>query len=359
MIRNFVLKFEFLCYNVKREEIMQIFLNILYLVIGLALLIFGADFFVSGASSLAKKLKIPTMIIGLTIVAIGTSLPELVVSIISTIKGNADISIGNVIGSNMANMLLIVGVVACIKPIDVKKTTRHFDLPFMALMTLLLLIFSADSVLDGRENVLARSECIVFILLLIYYMLKQIINVKRQQKAPYMQSPEENGVEFSAEQPKDEIKILPGWRIALYTIFGLAGVVGGGELVSMSSKFLALAAGMSDALVGLTIVALGTSLPELVTSIVAVRKGEHELALGNVLGSNIMNIILILGVVGTISSIAISAVVLTDLLILTCMTIIFLVMCYSKKRFSRIEGVLSLLLYVSYIAFAIVRNYAF
>lgn len=338
---------------------MQIFLNIVYLIVGLALLIFGADFFVSGASALAKKMKIPSMIIGLTIVAIGTSMPELVVSVISAIKGNADISIGNVLGSNMANMLLIVGVVTCIKPINVKKTTRQFDLPFMALVTTLLLIFSADQVLDGRDSILSRSECIVFLLLLAYYMFKQIKNVKEMHKAPFETG--DNQTEFSQapEEEKDDIKMLPGWRIALYMIFGLAGVVGGGELVSMSSKFLALAAGMSDALVGLTIVALGTSLPELVTSIVAVRKGEHELALGNVLGSNIMNIVLILGVVGTIGSIAISTVVLTDLLILTCLTFVFLIMCYTQKQFSRWEGAIALVLYLSYIAFAIVRNYAF
>ena len=339
---------------------MQIFLNILYLVIGLALLIFGADFFVSGASSLAKKLKIPSIIIGLTVVAIGTSLPELVVSVISTIKGNVDISIGNVLGSNMANMLLILGVVACIKPVNVKKTTRSFDLPFMALVTILLLIFSADTILDGRDSLLSRSECIVFLLLFVFYMYKQIKNAKESQKAPFVNDGTTNQ-EFSQtnEPEKDDIKIMPGWRITLYIIFGLGGVVGGGELVSISSKFLALAAGMSDALVGLTVVALGTSLPELVTSIVAARKGEHDLALGNVLGSNIMNIILILGVVGTISSIAISTVVLTDLLILACLTVAFLVMCFTHKKINRIEGLICLLMYFGYMAFAIVRNYAF
>ena len=316
---------------------MQIFLNIVYLIGGLALLIFGADFFVSGASSLAKKMKIPSMIIGLTIVAIGTSMPEFVVSIISAIKGNADISTGTVLGGNMANMLLVVGVVTCIKPINVKKTTRQFDLPFMALVTTLLLIFSADQILDGRDSVLSRSECIVFLLLLVYYMYKQIKNVKEAQKAPFEAQQGVDGVEFSQQpEEKDDIKILPGWRMALYMIFGLAGVVGGGELVSMSSKFLALAAGMSDALVGLTIVALG-----------------------NVLGSNIINIVLILGVVGTIGSIAISTVVLTDLLILTCLTFVFLIMCYTQKQFSRWEGAIALVLYLSYIAFAIVRNYAF
>lgn len=340
---------------------MQIFLNILYLIIGFVLLIFGADFFVSGASSLAKKMKIPSIVIGLTIVAVGTSLPELVVSVISAIKGSPDISVGNVIGSNMANMFLIVGVVALMRPIDVKKTTRQFDLPFMALTTTILLLFSADQILDGRDNLLTRSECIIFLMLFVYYIIKQIINVKKS-KAPYTELMDAKDESFSAkkeseEEQKNDVKILPSWRIALYMIFGLAGVVGGGELVSMSSKFLALAAGMSDALVGITVVALGTSLPELVTSIVAARKGEHELALGNVLGSNIMNIVLILGVVGTIGSIAVSAVVLTDLLILTCCTLAFLVMCYSKKRISRIEGAIALLLYLGYIAFAIARNY--
>ena len=350
---------------------MGIFLNIVYLIAGLALLVVCADLFVGGASSLAKKLKVPTIIIGLTIVAIGTSLPELVVSVISAIKGNVDISIGNVIGSNLANMFLIVGVVAVIVPINVKKATMNFDLPFLALVTVLLLLLGCDAFINGASsNVISRTESIIFIALLVYYITKQIISAKKghfvdpkelekkhDENKQAIKSDDQE--ETKTGESDDEIKIMKGWKIALYIIIGLAGVVGGGELVSISSKFLALKAGMSDALVGLTIVALGTSLPELVTSIVAIKKGEHDLALGNVLGSNIMNIILILGVVGTISAITISTAVLTDLIILTVSTIIFIVMCYTKKRVSRLEGLLALVLYFGYMAFAIIRNYAF
>ncbi len=344
---------------------MDIFLNIIYLIIGLALLIVCADLFVGGASSLAKKLKVPTIIIGLTIVAIGTSLPELVVSVISAIKGNVDISIGNVIGSNLANMFLIVGVVAIIVPINVKKATMNFDLPFLALVTILLLLFGCDTILNGTSaNAISRSESIIFIALLVYYITKQVISAKKGYFVDLseVKKQHDENEKLTEEQPaeaEEEIKIMKGWKIALYIIIGLAGVVGGGELVSMSSKFLALKAGMSDALVGLTIVALGTSLPELVTSVMAIKKGEHDLALGNVLGSNIMNIILILGVVGTISAIPVSALILTDLAILTGATIVFIVMCYTKKRVSRLEGVLALALYFGYMAFAIIRNYAF
>lgn len=339
---------------------MQIFLNIVYLIGGLALLIVGANYFVSGASALAKKMKVPTIIIGLTIVAIGTSLPELVVGVITAIQGNSDISIGNVVGSNMANMLLIVGVVTCMKPINVKRTTRKFDLPFLGLATILLLLFGSDKYLDSASaNVLSRVESVVFLLLLFYYLYRQIKSVKKPNELEFRDPSITEEVLPAKQEEEETVKDLKGWQIALFMILGLGGVVGGGELVSISSKFLALKMGMSDALVGLTVVALGTSLPELVTSIVAVKKGEHELALGNVLGSNIMNIVLILGMVGAITPVSISTDMLVDLLIMACCTIAFIIMCYTKKQISRIEGVILLTIYVGYLAFAIARNYAF
>ncbi|MBR1890585.1 MAG: calcium/sodium antiporter [Clostridia bacterium] len=339
---------------------MQIFLNIVYLIGGLALLIVGANYFVSGASALAKKMKVPTIIIGLTIVAIGTSLPELVVGVITAIQGNSDISIGNVVGSNMANMLLIVGVVACMKPINVKRTTRKFDLPFLGLVSILLLLFGSDKYLDSTSaNVLSRVESVVFLLLLFYYLYRQIKAVKKPNELEFRDPSITEEVLPAKQEEEETVKDLKGWQIALFMILGLGGVVGGGELVSISSKFLALKMGMSDALVGLTVVALGTSLPELVTSIVAVKKGEHELALGNVLGSNIMNIVLILGMVGAITPVSISTDMLVDLLIMACCTIAFIIMCYTKKQISRIEGVILLTIYAGYLAFAIARNYAF
>ena len=328
---------------------MDIFLNILYLVIGIVLLIKGADFFVNGASAVAKKLKVSSLIIGLTVVALGTSLPELAVSIASAISGSVDLSVGNVVGSNMANMLIIIGIIALFNPITVKQTSKKFDFPFLIIVTGLLLLFCVDTFLNSAElNIITRTESIVFLLLLIFYLVANIKNAKN------------NRLDFE-EEHKEETnkKVLKVWQIILFIVLGIAGVVGGGELVSSSAKFLALKAGMSEALVGLTIVAVGTSLPELATSVVAAKKGETDLAIGNVIGSNILNIVLILGIVGVISQIPVSTIILTDLLILFGATLIFILMSIRKMKLSKIEGILLLLLYFGYIAFAIVRNYVF
>lgn len=338
---------------------MDIFLNILFLIIGMVLLIYGADFFVSGASAVAKKLKVPSIIIGLTIVAIGTSLPELAVSLASAIKGNMDLSAGNVVGSNLMNMLLILGIVAVYKPIQIEKSSKKFDLPFMLMVTGLFLLFSADTILNGtNENILSRSECIVLFCLFIFYTVMQVIFAKRNNQSIDYKETSNVEQKLETEKPKEE-KELKVWQIIVYLIGGLGAVVFGGECVSSTAQFLAIKAGMSEALVGLTIVAMGTSLPELATSVIAAKKGDTGLALGNVIGSNIANIILILGGVGLIGNIPISTVILTDTLILFVFTAIFLSMCYTKSKIERWEGVILLVMYFSYLAFAIVRNYCF
>lgn len=366
---------------------MSIFLNVLILIVGMVLLIKGADFFVTGASAVAKKMKVSPLIIGLTIVAIGTSLPELAVSITSAVQGSVDMSVGNVIGSNMANMLLIIGIVALITPITVQKSSKKFDFPFMIVVTGILLLFCADKIVNGAaSNVITRAEGIIFVLLLIFYIITLVSNAKKEQKLPQdgnrvfgenlkimcIEAEKRKELKKSDNIKKenfikrmkrkmDELsqKDLKAWQIILFLVLGLAGVVAGGEAVSKTAQNLAVMAGMSDALVGLTIVAIGTSLPELVTAIVAAKKGETDLATGNIVGSNIMNIVLILGTVGTIKNINVTDIILTDLLIMFVATIVFTFIVLRKMRIGKISGVILITMYFSYMAFAIVRNYCF
>ena len=365
---------------------MEIFLNILFLVLGMFLLIKGADYFVIGASAIAKRLKVSPLIIGLTIVAVGTSLPELAVSITSAISGSVDMSVENVLGSNMANMLLIVGLIACFSPIAVQKSSKKFDFPFMIIVTGVLLLFCADSFISGGANIITRTEAIVLVLLLVFYVTKLVLDAKRGRNNEFKTGDEvfEDKLKELCEQVNQKktetekqlrkenffkkvmrkIKEfsegdIAVWKIVLFLVLGLAAVAFGGDMVCKSAQKLALMAGMSDALVGLTIVALGTSLPELVTSVIAARKGETDLAIGNIVGSNIMNILLILGSVGIINSINVSQIILTDLLILFVFTIIFSILAIRRMRIGRISGIIFILMYFAYMAFAIVRNYCF
>lgn len=324
---------------------MEILLNIGLLILGLVFLIKGADFFVSGASAIAKKLKVPAIIIGLTVVAIGTSLPELAVSVSSAILGSVDMAVGNVIGSNLSNMLLILGIVATISCVKVKESSKKFDFPMLILVTGLLLIFSCDVILSGQENnIISRTESIILLLIFVYYIVKNVKNAKNGQ------------IEEKTEQ-NENAKILKNWQIVVYVILGLVAVVFGGEFVSRSAQFLAIKAGMSETLVGLTIVALGTSLPELATSIIASKKGESDLAVGNIIGSNILNIVLILGAVGTITNIGVSSELIIDLLILFVLTLFFVFIAIRKMQITRLWGIVLIVLYVLYMTYAILRNY--
>lgn len=323
----------------------------------MVLLIKGADFFVSGASAIAKRCKVPSLFIGLTIVAFGTSLPELSVSITSAISNSIDMSVGNIVGSNMFNMLLIIGVVSLFSPLKMSVSSKKIDLPFLIVITGALLLFSLDHVLNGDiNNVLSRTESILFLAILVLYLYILISNAKRTRKQI---NQEYSNLDNSVEVHDNAEKELKIWQIVLFVVFGLAAVVFGGECVASTAKFLAIKMGMSEALVGLTIVSIGTSLPELVTSVIAAKKGENDIALGNVIGSNVMNISLILGSVGLIAQAPISSVIVTDIIILFASTIIFSVMCVRKSNVSKREGIILLLMYLAYFAFAIIRNYCF
>lgn len=328
---------------------------IVALVIGVFCLVKFCDMFVEGASALAKKAHIPPLIIGLTIVSIGTSCPELAVSVSDSISclrngTTAEIAIGNVLGSNIANTLLVLGFSCVFVPIMVKKTVIKRDFPFLLFVTGLLILFG---LLFGIHSVtgeytITRWEGLIFVILAILYVVILILDAKR--------NPDQ-------EVEETEIKDMPGWKIALFIILGAAGVVLGGVLVVFGAKGLAykgasaldLDENLVKSLVGLTIVAVGTSLPELVTSVVAAKKGQNEMALGNVIGSNIFNIVLILGISSTVNPLTTSSAVIVDLIVVGCVTIIVFIMALFGKL-SRKHGILLISMYVIYITYLIIRT---
>ena len=342
---------------------MSIFLNILFLLLGMVFLVKGADFFVKGASALARKFKVPSIFIGLTIVALGTSLPELSVSITSAISGSTDMAVGNIIGANLMNMLFILGIVAMFKPVIMNKSTNKIDFPFLIAITGMLTLFSLDSILDGTEvSILSRIESIVLMVILILYLTILIFNANRTRKRKLKQEAylKSNGMfDSSLVESQESEKQYKFWQILLYILIGGGLVVFGGECVATTAEFLAIQMGMSEALVGITVVSFGTATPELVTSVVAARKGENDLALGNVVGSCIINIAMILGSVGLIAQAPISSNIIIDMVMLFVATIALVVCCIQRKKISKGEGAFLLCLYIAYLTFAIVRNYAF
>lgn len=311
-----------------------VILSIIMLLAGFFLLISGADFFVEGSCSLAKKLKIPSLIVGLTIVAMGTSAPELAVSISAAVSGSNSLAISNVIGSNIFNLLMVLGVCSAIKPIDTNDSVAKRDYPISIAAMALFVIF----ILDGT---MSRIEAAVLIIALIAYI---IVSIKLAGKG--REEEEETKTEFSP------------LKCALGIIGGVAGIVLGGNLVVDNAQSIALAAGMSETLAGLTICAMGTSLPELVTSITAAKKGENDMAVGNVVGSNIFNVLCILGVSGVITPIAAEGSAVIDGIILIVMSLIAYIWYLTGKKMSRTEGVVLVLIYAAYMAYIIIRNYA-
>ncbi len=315
---------------------------IIFLVVGFVLLIKGADYFVDGASGIAKKLRIPSIIIGLTIVAFGTSAPELAVSMSAAIKGSNDIAIGNVVGSNMFNTLVVLGASAAITPVMVKKDIIKVDYPISLIFTLLLGIFCLDK-LFGAENItISRVDGLILLLCFAAFMFIVIRDGLRHR--------DENEHELDIEAQK------PLWMILILSVVGLAGIIIGGDLSVECAKEIARYFGLSEALIGLTVVALGTSLPELVTSIVAAKKGESDIAVGNVVGSNIFNILLILGTSAAILPMNVSATYLYDIAILFVICVVFFIPMAIKKKVSRGLGVIMVLTYVLYTTYLILRQ---
>lgn len=321
----------------------MIILSVVLLLAGFVLLVKGADVFVDGSSSIAKFLKIPTIVIGLTIVAFGTSAPEAAVSIIAGIKGSNDIAVGNVIGSNMFNLLVVLGISAAIKSVAIDSQIIKRDYPFMLLATLVLTLFSVTAFFGGETgNSISRIEAFVLLALMAVFLYLVISAALRTRK--------ENTAALEEDKPKYGIV-----KSIIFTVGGLAGIIIGGQLVVDSASDIALRLGMSETLVGLTIVAIGTSLPELVTSIVAAKKGESDIAIGNVVGSNVFNILFVLAASAAITPMNINGQSLFDLVILSVATVIAYVFCVTQKKVNRPEGIILVLMYAGYMTYAIVR----
>ncbi len=302
----------------------------LLLIIGFVLLIKGADFFVEGSSSLARFLKIPSVIIGLTIVAMGTSAPEASVSINAALAGNNDIAVSNIIGSNIFNGLIVVGICAFISGFKTDKDILKRDMPVNILITAILCVMIAD----GR---LSRLEGILLLAGMIFYIVNMILSALKTRSS----YPDE--------------KSMPLYKSLIFIAGGLVSVIFGGNLVVNNASQIAVSFGVSQNFIGLTIVAIGTSLPELVTSIVATRKGDSGLALGNAIGSNIFNILFILGMSATISPLHILSESVIDCVILLVSGILLFVFAYTKKSMNRTEGAICVLSYIGYTAYLFIR----
>lgn len=319
----------------------SVVLNILFLIIGMALLIKGADWFVDGASNVAKALKIPSLIIGLTLVSIGTSLPELSVSLNAALGNNADISYGNVIGSNIFNVFVVIGASALFTPMIVAKDVKKYDIPILIGIYLLFALFSF--VISPLK--LSVVESIVLAILFISYLVFLVLRTKKEHKD-----------ELEVKEEKVEEKPKKMWLNIVFIIIGLAGIIAGGEFVVTTASSLATMAGMSELLVGLTIVAVGTSLPELVTSMVAAKKGENDIAVGNAVGSSIFNILLILGVSSSIAPIGFEFNTIVDVTIMLISAVLVFIFAFKKSQINKWHGLVLILVYVLYLVFIVLRG---
>lgn len=307
------------------------------LIIGFILLVKCADIFVDGASNLAKVLGVPTLIIGLTVVAFGTSAPEAAVSIASSFKGQNEIALGNVIGSNICNILLVLGVSALFNPLKAKKQIILKDFLFYLLSYIVLFVMVAGPFFMGEGlGVLSRSDGLVLLCFLAVYLYSLVINISRND----MKKKEKKKFEF-----KDII----------YIIFGIAGIVLGGNLVVDSATNIALSFGISKNLIALTIVAIGTSLPELVTSVIAAKKGETDIAIGNVIGSNIFNICFILGMSGSINQIIVSYESLVDIVFMMISGLMVYLFSIKNSRIGNKKAIIMIGMYVLYTIYIICR----
>lgn len=300
------------------------------LLVGFVLLIKGADFFVEGSSSLARILRIPSVIIGLTIVAMGTSAPEASVSINAALAGSNDIAISNVVGSNIFNGLVVVGVCAVLAAFQTNKDILKRDMPLNIFVSAILCLMFLDGKLSRTEGILLLAGMVLYLCFMIRSALKN-------------------------REPGADIQTLSLPVSLLYIVGGLAAVIFGGDLVVDKACIIARSWGVSQNFIGLTIIAIGTSLPELVTSIVATRKGDSSLALGNAIGSNLFNILFILGMSSVISPLHVLDESVIDCLLLTVSAVILYLFARSKKKMTRLEGVICILLYISYTAYLLIR----
>lgn len=321
-------------------------MDYILLIAGFVLLIKGADYFVDGSSSVARILKVPTIVIGLTVVAFGTSMPEFSVSITAALQGDNDLAVSNVLGSNIFNLLVVLGCCALVNPVQAKWSLLKKEFPFSIFITVILLLlnsnFSITKVLSGGGTfVLGRWGGILFLVLFIIFL--------------YATVTEALAARGRQGDNLDEYEVLSPVNSALYIGCGLAGIILGGNLVVDSACAIAVQFGLSQTFIGLTIVALGTSLPELVTSVVAAGKGENDLAVGNVVGSNIFNILLILGASSAITPIVMDVTAVYDTAILIAASLLVYLAALSKREIRRSEGIVFLLAYLVFFAYILMR----
>lgn len=308
---------------------------VLFLIVGFVLLIEGADFFVEGSSSVAKKLNIPSIIIGMTIVAMGTSLPECAVSVTASLTNNNELAISNVLGSNMFNLLVVCGACTLFVPLAVQKETMKREFPFSVICTALMIGLGYVGLQLGR------GDGICLLVIFVCYlgcMVRSALKAKN----------------ITAEG-QEEYKILPAWKCALYIVGGMVAIKYGGDFVVNGASTVAAGFGLSQNIIGLTIVAMGTSLPELVTSMVAAKKDEVDMAMGNVIGSNIFNVLLILGIAASISPVAVNMENLIDAALLIAASVIVWLFAHSKGKIVRGEGIVMLGMYAIYMVYICLR----
>lgn len=315
---------------------------IILLIIGFFFLVKGADAFVEGCCSVAKRFSVPSLIIGMTIIAMGTSLPETAVSITASVTGNNALAVSNAVGSNIFNLMVVVGVCAVLTPVAVQVSTLKKDFPISVGCAVLLLILGAIGMMLGH------IDGIIFIILFALFIIYMIQSAKKAGNSG-------NGEEAELAEEAEEIKIMSMPKSACYIIIGIVAVSLGSDWVVDGATAIAGAMGVSQTLIGLTVVAFGTSLPELATSIIAARKGDVDMALGNVIGSNIFNILMVLGIAGAISPVAFLTENIIDIVVLILYSAIVWVLAWTNKKLDKREGILMLVLYGLYVIYICMR----
>lgn len=306
-------------------------LNVLFILVGIVLVLWGADRLTDGAVAVAEKMKMPQIVIGLTIVAMGTSMPEFCVSLVSALKGTTDLAVGNIVGSNIFNTLLIVGVSAWVAPMTILKSTVRKDIPFALFASVILLVMC----LDGNISRLDAGILFVLFLVFMYVTLKSA-------------KTKEDDTTAKTDSIEDNKKPMATWLSIVWIIVGLACLIGGSNLFVEGATKVAEHIGVSEAVIGLTIVAGGTSLPELATSVVSARKGNSGIAIGNVLGSNVFNILAILGVTGVINPMHLQGITMLDLSMMVVSTLLVWLFSFTKYKIARWEGIVLTIVFIGY-----------
>lgn len=306
-------------------------MSIVYIIIGAILVLWGADRLTDGATAIAQRLNIPQIVIGLTVVAMGTSMPEFFVSLMSAIKGTSDLAVGNIIGSNVFNTMAIVGITALVAPMTISRSTVQKDIPFAIVASVMLLLMCFDTTLSRLE------AGVLFLGFLIFMVYTVRIGMK-------------NG-----DEQVLNLRPMPVWQMIGLLLLGMACLIGGSDLFVIGAKSVAKTLGVSDAVIGLTIVACGTSLPELATSIVAARKGRSAIAIGNVIGSNVFNILMIIGATGLILPMDIQGITLVDYSVMMGSIVLLWLFSYTKFTVERWEGAVLAIGFFAYLAWIVIR----